>query len=180
MKNAGLKVYFYDKEILLKHQWHPKVYRSKDSTHPFHSHLERINHAYMVQTQATQRTVVNQNLEWGKVPLLKDYEKLAQTDKKIQLKATIQELHAVLAQMANFKNEVIAIEITAVSGFDKIKNQLKKIIGKKHTPIYDMETVNNLLLETIIKQYRNNAYSYIFNRQNNIIQLKMYFQSDKN
>lgn len=180
MKNAGLKVCFYDKEILLKHQWHPKVYRSKDSTHPFHLHLERINHAYMVQTQATQRTVVNQNLEWGKVPLLKDYEKLAQTDNKIQLKATIQEVHAVLAQMANFKNEVIAIEITAVSGFDKIKNQLKKIAGKKYIPLYDMETVNNLLLETIIKQYRNNAYSYIFNRQNNIIQLKMYFQSGKN
>ncbi|MGG7033605.1 MAG: glycosyltransferase family 2 protein [Flavobacterium sp.] len=176
MKNAGLKVIFYDKEILLKHQWHPKVYRSKQSTHPFHSQLERINHAYMLQTHNTQRTVVNQNQDWGKVPLLSDYEKLTKVDYVLKLKATILEINAVLAQMANFTNEVIAIEITAVSRMEKIKNQIKKIIGKKYLPVYNMDTVNNLLLETIIKQYRNNPYSYSFDRQKNVIQLKMYFQ----
>ena len=55
MKNLGLEVVFYDREILVKHQWHPKVYRSKDSTHPYHSNLERINHAYMVQTETTKK-----------------------------------------------------------------------------------------------------------------------------
>lgn len=180
MKNVGLKVYFYDKEILLKHQWHPKVYRSKASSHAFHSLLERINHAYLLQTQSTQRTIVNQDQEWGKVPLLKDYDKLSKIDTVLQLKASVVEVNAVLAQMANFSNEVIAIEITAFSGSEKIKNQLKKIAGKKYMPLYDMETVNNLLLESIIKQYRNNPYCYNFNRQNNIIQLKMYFQSGKN
>lgn len=176
MKNAGLNVYFYDKEILLKHQWHPKVYRSKASSQPFHSLLERINHAYMVQTQSTQRTIVNQDQEWGKIPLLKDYEKLSKIDTVLQLKASVVEVNAVLAQMANFSNEVIAIEITAFSGSEKIKNQLKKIAGKKHMPLYDMETVNNLLLENIIRQYRNNPYSYSFDRNKNKIQLIMFFE----
>lgn len=175
MKNGGLKVCFYDKGILLKHQWHPKVYRSKDSTQPFHSLLERINHAYMHQSQKTYRTVVNQNQDWGKLPLLSDYEKLSKIDTVLQLKASVLEVNAVLAQMANFSNEVIAIEITALSGTEKIKNQLKKIAGKKYMPTYDMETVNNLLLETIIKQYRNHPYCYNFNRNEGIIQLKMFF-----
>ncbi|GEC73669.1 hypothetical protein FFL01_32080 [Flavobacterium flevense] len=177
MKNAGLKVIFYDKEILLKHQWHPKVYRSKQSTHPFHSLLERINHVYMLQTQSTKRTVVNQNQDWGKIALLSDYEILTKVDYVLQLKATVLEVNAVLAQMANFRDELIYLEITAVSGVEKVKNQLKIIVGKKYQPVYDMDTVNNLLLETIIKQYRNNPYDYSFNRQKNIIQFKMYFQS---
>lgn len=173
MKNAGSKVIFYDKEILLKHQWHPKVYRSKQSTHPFHSLLERINHVYMLQTQSTKRTVVNQNQDWGKIALLSDYEKLTKIDYVLQLKATVLEVNAVLAQIANFKNEVVLIEIQAVSGIEKIKNQIKKIIGKKYLPVYNMDTVNNLLLETIIKQYRNNPYSYSFNRSKKQINLKI-------
>lgn len=179
MENAGYTVNFYDKEILVKHQWHPKVYRTKRSTHPFHSQLERINHAYMLQTQRTQRTIVNQNQDWGKAPLLSDYEKLSQVAYVLPLKNTVFEVNAVLAQMANFKKEVVLLEIQPVSGIEKIKNRIKKIIGKKYQPIYEMDTVNNLLLETIIKQYRNNPYSYSFNRQKNVIQFKMYFQSGK-
>lgn len=179
MKNVGLKVFFYDKEILLKHQWHSKQYRSKASTHPFHSYLERINHAYMMQSQKTRRTVVNQNQDWGKVPFWNDYEKLSKIDTVLQLRASVIEVNAVLAQMANFKNEVVEIEMRDVSKLEKIKNRLKKVLNKKHQTFYDMETVNNLLLENIIRQYRNNPYSYTFNCNSNIIQLKMYFQSGK-
>ena len=176
MKNAGYTVSFYDKEILVKHQWHPKVYRTKQSTHPFHSLLERINHAYMVQTQKTQRTLANQNQEWGKLPTSKDYKKLANIDRQIHLKVSVLEINAFLSQMANFKEEVVAIEIQAFSRVEKIKNQVKKILGKKYLPIYDMDTVNNLLLENSIRQYRNNPYTYSFDRQKKLIQLIMYFQ----
>ncbi len=175
MKNSGFKVFFYDQDILVKHQWHPKVYRSKESIHPFHSQLERINHAYMLQSEGTQRTVVNQNQDWGKLALSNEYDKLDQVDIVLQLKATLLEVNAVLAQMANFKNEVVAFEIKAVSGIEKIKNQVKKMIGKKYLPIYEMDTVNNLMLETIIKQYRNNPYSYQYNRNKKQLQFKMYF-----
>ena len=36
----------YSDEVLLLHQWHPKTYRSKKSTFPYHSHLEQINQSY--------------------------------------------------------------------------------------------------------------------------------------
>lgn len=44
LKNKGFEVVFFNEEILMKHQWHPKKYRSKESLEPYHSHLEKINH----------------------------------------------------------------------------------------------------------------------------------------
>lgn len=176
MKNAGYNVIFYDKELLLKHQWHPKAYRSKQSTHPFHSLLERINHAYMVQTQKTNRTIANLNQEWGKLAESKEYEKLANVDRRLELTNSVFEIHALLAQLANGKEEVISFEIQPVSAIEKRKNKIRKIVGKKYQTFYELEIVNNLLLETIIREYRNNPYSYSFDRQKNRIQLKMCFQ----
>lgn len=176
MKNVGYNVIFYDKELLLKHQWHPKVYRSKQSTHPFHSLLERINHAYMVQTQKTNRTIANLNQEWGKLAESKEYEKLANVDRRLVLTNSVFEIHALLAQLANGKEEVISFEIQPVSAIEKRKNKIRKIVGKKYQTFYELEIVNNLLLETIVREYRNNPYSYSFDRQKNRIQLIMCFQ----
>ena len=59
LKNIGLKIEFYNEHALVKHQWHPKAYRSKNSSAPFHSKLERINHKYMMMTQENKRTKAN-------------------------------------------------------------------------------------------------------------------------
>ena len=177
MKNAGYSIFFYNKEILVKHQWHPKVYRSKFSTHPFHSELERINHAYMLLSKNTNRTTVNQNVDWGIIPKLEDYEKLNTAKHLINLKPSTIEVNAILAQMANFKKEVITIEISDFSFFYKVKNYIKKLLGEKYLPLYSMSRVNNMVLETVIKQFRNNPYSYHFDRKRKCIQLTMYFKS---
>ena len=68
LKNAGHSVYFYDQEILVKHQWHPKQYRSKESEYPFHTNLEKINHRYMVLQNQHKITQANPEFEWGKMP----------------------------------------------------------------------------------------------------------------
>ena len=173
MKNAGLNVFFYDDEVLLKHQWHPKAYRRKSSIHPFHSQLERINHAYMNVTKASKRIIVNQDLEWGKLPNLNDYEKLKTPDISFSIKASNLELKAFLGQLHNFKNEVVKVQIIDFSSTEKQKNSLKKFLSKKNIPMLDMETVNNIVLETIITKFRNNAYQYQFNRNTNTIVLTM-------
>ena len=176
IRNAGYQVLFYNEAIFVKHQWHPKVYRSKSSMHPFHSELERINHSYMLLSERTQRTKVNRDIEWGNQPTIEDYEKLTTIKNGIKLKSRVVEVSAILAQMANLKNEVVDLEITDFSILEKVKNHFKKLLGKKHQPIYSMERVNNLILEAIIKQFRNNPYSYSFNRNKKCIQLKMYFK----
>lgn len=174
MKNVGLQVCFYNQDILLKHQWHPKAYRSKDSTHPFHSQLERINHAYMIQTKQTKRTKVNRQMEWGKIPDLKVYDKLSIPLYQISLQSSNLELQSFLAQLINFENETVQLTLEDYSVLKKIKNSLKRIVGKKSIPILKMETINNLILEEIIKKYRNNPYEYSYNRKKGIIKLTIY------
>lgn len=175
MLNLGLEVVFYDKQILVKHQWHPKAYRSTKSTHPFHSKLERINHAYMLQTKVTQRIFVNQHLAWGKLTNKEAYLQLEKPEIHVNLKNSALDFNALLAQLANFNQEVVSITISEVSTKENIKNKVKKIVGKKWIPYYAMEDLNNLLLEEIIKFYRNCPYSYSFNRQTKKIHLIINF-----
>jgi len=175
MKNLGLEIVFYDKEILVKHQWHPKVYRSKESTHPYHSNLERINHAYMMQTEASKRTLVNQNCEWGKLTNEDAYYKLKFPTSKLMIDNSVMKFYALLAQLANFKEEVVRIEINKVPSNIYYKNKVKRLLGKKYHPCIKMEKLNNLLLEELIKKYRNCPYNYSFNRQANKIILTINF-----
>ena len=67
------------------------------------------------------------------------------------------------------------IEIHDLSKDEKNKNFVKRILGKKTIPVYEMEYVNNLVLEEIIKNYRNCPYHYSFNRQTNTIVLVVNF-----
>ncbi|MFD2939585.1 glycosyltransferase family 2 protein [Flavobacterium notoginsengisoli] len=176
MKNFGLEVKFYDKETVVKHQWHPKQYRSKFSTYPFHSCLERINHAYMILTKDLKRTVVNQNQDWGKESNEEDYKKLnSHSLNEIVIQNSQIEISAVLAQLKNFKNELISLRIEEATLKSRNKNKLKRIFRKKSISFIEMEEVNNLFLEEIIKNYRNLPYQFSFDRKKKKIQLKMYF-----
>jgi len=175
MKSLGLKLDFYNKEILVKHQWHPKAYRSKKSTHPYHSNLEQINHAYMVQTENTKRTVVNQNCEWGKLTDDDEYQKLKHPNVNIKIDNSSLKFRALLAQLANYMGDVVSVEIDKVTTNQFYKSRIKKILGKKYNSFIDMEELNNNILEELIKNYRNYPYNYSFNSQANKIELTINF-----
>lgn len=175
MKQLGLKVLFYDQEILVKHQWHPKAYRTKNSTHPYHSQLERINHQYMKWTEANQRTVVNLGMEWGKRTDAEAYAKLQQPTHYLPVKNTEMEVGALLAQLQNYTSEVLQVEVSAIAATSRWKNQIKIWLGKKHLPLVPMEQLNNLLLEELIKKYRNVPYHYAFDRVQNKIVVTLNF-----
>tara|TARA_R110002124_G_scaffold287089_1_gene470318 strand:+ start:94385 stop:95452 length:1068 start_codon:yes stop_codon:yes gene_type:complete len=176
LRNLGLKVNFYDTEALVKHQWHPKAYRSKSSTKPFHSTLERINNRYMLLSESTKRTKVNLDDQWGKLPNAAEYEKLKKAvDHELRLEPIDLEIASVLAQLKNFSNTVVSITIGDANFQKKKAQDIKKILKKKHFTILSMEAVNNLLLEEIIKNYRNVPYSYNFNRQTKVINLTLVF-----
>lgn len=176
MKNLGLQVEFYHQQTLVKHQWHPKAYRSKDSTSPFHSTLERVNHNYMYMTQSNNRTKVNLTNEWGKIPVKSDYQKLKETPSHtIKISPIEYDVAALYAQLKNYKDELVKIEIDDVDFIPKLKQKLKKGLKKKYFNYLNMETVNNLLLEEIIKNYRNQPYIYKFNRVKGKINLTILF-----
>ena len=82
---------------------------------------------------------------------------------------------SLFAQFKNFKNEVVKIQINKPSPGEKVKQYLKKILKKRHFNYLNLETINNLLLEEIIKNYRNAPYSYAFNKQKGEINLTILF-----
>ncbi len=176
MKKIGLSVNFYDSEILIKHQWHPKAYRTRFSTYPFHSNLERINHFYMNLTDQTNRVIVNQNNEWGKKVESFDYEKLSKPPQfSIRINNSIFQVNALLAQFKNYKNETVFVEIYSSKTSIRMKNILKKFLGKKHQNFITTDEINNLVLEEIIKNYRNCPYQYSYNRNTHTIKFNIYF-----
>ncbi len=177
IKNVGLSVIFQDSEILVKHQWHPKAYRSKNSSNPFHSALERINHSYMNLTDQSKRSKVNIENEWGKLPLETDYEELLQntSDYKFVLDTEEIKLSAVLMQLRNFENEIIEISINEIFLKERLKQKVKRLLGKKSKNYLDLQVINDRILEEIVFSYRNNSYQYSFQREKGIIQLKIKF-----
>ncbi len=177
LKAYGLAVNFYDERILVKHQWHPKAYRSKNSSSPFHSNLERINHNYMDVTIINKVVIANTSQNWGIVPNKEDYLKLLlKPDSEINIQPIDFHFSGLLAQLKNFNNQVVKIKINEVSYKDKLFQSLKKSLKKKHFTYLKPEVLNNLLLEEIIKSYRNNPYIYHFNRDEGIINLTIYFK----
>ncbi|CAM4043565.1 glycosyltransferase family 2 protein [Flavobacterium antarcticum] len=175
MQNAGYTCEFYDTEVLVKHQWHPKTYRSNLSKQPYHSSLERINHAYMVQTRKAKITLVNQSMEWGMPTAIKAYEELKNPVATVQYTNSVVTIKALLAQFKNFKNQVVKIKIKEEHKKEVFKNTLKRFVRKKHDTFYSMEVVNNLILEEIITNFRNCPYDYSFDRHTNQISVIINF-----
>ncbi|MWB94511.1 glycosyltransferase [Flavobacterium sp. GA093] len=176
LKNAGQEIVFYDKDIFLLHQWHSKKYRSKESTEPFHSKLEKINHAYIQISQRNKITKVNLDNEWGILPNESDYLKLNdEPDAQISIKPVDTEINALMGQLDNFDKKLASIRIEDVGFKDNVRNFTKKILRKKHFNFLPLPIVNDIILQEIIQKYKNVAYQYNFDKSNKIIIVKINF-----
>lgn len=177
LKNIGCKVNFYSNNVLLLHQWHPKKYRSKDSTEPFHSKLEKINHSYMRISEKNKHTKINLNSDWGLMPNPDYYLKLnSKPDIEINLQPIDNLMDALIGQFGNFDNKVVSVTIEEVSFRYRIKNFIKKITNKKYFTFLSLELVNDMILKEIVMNYKNLAYQYSFDRTKKTIHLKIYFR----
>jgi hypothetical protein len=172
MQNAGYDVNFFNKEVLILHQWHPKKYRTKESKEPFHQSLEQINHQYFQKISQEKKVMANTNKDWGMLP-----EKvLFPEDNIISIALTNQksEIDALLCGiMENHKGKKMVLNIILHAEYKNIKNIIKKMLGKKYRAFYDLQTINDLILANIIAHYRNQYYEYEWNRSGNSIQLNI-------
>ena len=122
--------------------------------------------------QLNKRAKVNLDFEWGHIPIKNEYIKLTQEpDNEININPIDVDLASLLAQLKNFKNEIVKIEIKDVNRKEKGKQLLKRILNRKFSNFLKMELVNNVLLEEIIKNYRNQPYIYKFNRNKGLINM---------
>lgn len=173
LKNAGYSVHFYDEEILVKHQWHPKQYRSKKSNFPFHTNLEKINHRYMVLQDQHKTTQANYKFEWGEMPDITKLKDLQKPIHKYEISSECFQFDAFIVGIFPCLKKASEIKIRTDIRSKSIKNQIKRISGKKHIQTYSLEGVNNTLLEAIIQHHRLALYHYNIDWENEEILLKI-------
>ncbi|MDN3595034.1 glycosyltransferase family 2 protein [Zunongwangia endophytica] len=173
LKNAGFSVHFFDEEILVKHQWHPKQYRSKKSEFPYHTNLEKINHRYMMMQNQNKVTHANLKFVWGEMPNIVKFTELRNPINRIILTSECNQFDAFLTGVFPILSESSSIKIKTDSLGKSIKNRLKKTIGKKYIRTYSMEYINNKLLEAIILQHRLSIYHYQIDWEKEELTLKI-------
>ncbi|MBN2869187.1 MAG: glycosyltransferase [Flavobacteriaceae bacterium] len=169
LKANGVAVNYYDQEVLMLHQWHPKAYRSVTSTAPFHSSLEQINHAYLAFTKASKKTKVNLNFKFGDYNYGM-YKALQTVDATYTLTNRVSDIKGFINNiLLQTTNQTLKVTVSVDVNYKSFKEQLKGFLGKKTIPFLSMQAVNDLLLETLITYLRDCAYSYSFNQQDSII-----------
>lgn len=160
LKNAGHQVCFYDKEVLVKHQWHPKAYRTKASSYPFHTCLERINHQYMLQRQKLHISKANIGQPWGVLPSLEQKRELKKDVTILKLSNQSEEIDAFLVGVLPQLKRALKIQIHCVPKREETKQFLKQLFGKKSFKFYSLEQINNKCLETLIVHQRLAHYNF--------------------
>lgn len=173
LKNAGYQVCFYDAEILVKHQWHPKAYRTKQSTAPFHTRLERINHDYMWQQCHAGISVANTQYSWGCLPNPLQVQQLSEITTTFELTTEKNNFDAFVMGRLPQLTAPISIQIQLNTAYRTFKNRLKKQLGKKAITAYTIEEANNILLSALIQYHRLASYTYSINWQQQTIQLRL-------
>lgn len=171
LKNNGITVNFYEKEVLLLHQWHSKEFRSNKSLAPYHSTLEQLNAEYLKTVIATKRIKSNLQFDFGRLNT-SSYERLEIIDEEYSLTNRIEEVNAFINGVLLFKKDkVISFKINKHVEYKSLKQTLKNFLGKKTFNFLDMSMLNNLVLETIVLNFRNNPYKYTFNKAEQYLQV---------
>ncbi|SDW86125.1 Glycosyl transferase family 2 [Lutibacter oricola] len=169
IENLGKEVHFYTEEVLMLHQWHLRNYRTKDSKEPFHTTLEKINHAYYKKVIENHKVQANIGFEWGMIQEACDFD----TSEKICIKNEKNEVEAFLKGILQEKKNRLNIYITKHPAYKNKKNVLKRVLKKKFKEFYSLQEINNLLLLEIISNYRNSYYEYEWDKEKETINLKI-------
>ncbi|MFW0737261.1 glycosyltransferase family 2 protein [Flavobacterium sp. T12S277] len=174
LQNKKVKVNFYNDDLYILHQWHPKTYRNKSSLEPFHSRLEKINHQYIQQIQKMKVIQANRNSSWGILPVNQDYLSLNQPDYSLKITNEKNDIEAFLSgTLVNLKDVVINVDIEKHALCNSFKNECKRIIGKKHFQFLSFDTINDAILLTIVSSLRNQPYQYEYSKLEQTINLKI-------
>lgn len=163
IKNAGFQLEYFDKEVLLLHQWH-KSYRASE-TSKLSKNLQvagivQLNHQYLKLAIQQKKTITNQK-SWGNILSKTDFLQLEAQPVNLKLtneKAKIQAF--MYGELPGLGNQILKLRIEKSTFEGSGKFRLKKIFGKKVPEYYSLKEINDLLLLQVISFYRDKPYIY--------------------
>ncbi|WP_417558935.1 glycosyltransferase family 2 protein [Mesoflavibacter zeaxanthinifaciens] len=173
LKNDGCEIVYYEKEILLLHQWH-KSYRSKESqnitTDLQLGGVVRLNHQHLMYAGFNNKTSVNLS-KWGEPLSKENYQSLmgfsGESKKILNRKEAIDYL--LFCKLPEVDKTVMRFEVGLDDFQNSIKYKVKRLIGKNTPSYYTLKEVNDMLLTHIIVFYRDYDYIYrVFESENKI------------
>tara|TARA_B100001057_G_C22744608_1_gene909237 strand:- start:143 stop:1225 length:1083 start_codon:yes stop_codon:yes gene_type:complete len=164
LRNLGVPVHFYEKEVLLLHQWHAN-YRSEEQNQLTEKlqlqGIVQLNHERLSQKRIQKTTGANPKA-WGEVPSESVMESLANFSGEILALGC--EKHAfdafLYATLPSLEAGIHAFRFQETHSKSSAKQQLKKVLGKKVPKYYTIKEVHDLLLLHLISFYRD--FPYVF------------------
>lgn len=163
LNNAGYKIEYYEKEVLLLHQWHPS-YRSKESTKLTENlqinGIVQLNHQHLKFAVEKKLTIVNPN-GWGEILSEAGEIELINTSLYLKIQNEKRQVDDLLyGQLPALGNAIIKIVIETDPFQNSKKFRAKKLLRKKVPDYYSLKEVNDLVLLHLISFYRNLPYIY--------------------
>lgn len=154
LQNLGLSLNFYDKEVLVLHQWHPS-YRSRESkkiTKELRLHnAVRLNHTHMNYNATHKITKVNDE-HWGQPLSNSDLTALEnRIQKEITIPCTKSDIdHFINFELKALKKGYYCFKFEKQSKTAVLKQRMKLVLGKQVIAYYSLKEINDLLLMAIL------------------------------
>ncbi|NJY63606.1 glycosyltransferase [Salinimicrobium sp. CDJ15-81-2] len=163
LKNSGYPVEYFDKEILMLHQWHPS-YRSGESinltTDLQIRGIVQLNHQHLKFAVEKKVTKVNPH-GWGEIQIKREFEELEEALINLNLTNNKREINDLLyGQLPVHPNKILKVRITKDPYEASFEYFLKKILKRKVPDYYSLKEINDLILLHIISFYRDQPYFY--------------------
>ncbi|GAA3779679.1 glycosyltransferase family 2 protein [Flavobacterium ginsengiterrae] len=163
LERNQLKSIFYNKEILLLHQWHKsyrKEERKKLTTDLQLSNVVKLNQQHLIQNDRNAIKKTNHK-SWGKSISFAEFEELKNYNVETVL-INKQEIitHFLFCELPNVIDQIIVVKIIEDSFQDSLKYKVKKLVGKKVPKYYSLKEVNDMFLLHIITFYHTEPYCY--------------------
>ena len=172
LENAGYEVHFYDKEILLLHQWHPSYRSTEKKTLTEDLQIKgivQLNHQYLQNARSNKRILVNPKT-WGEVMNSTQLKSLVEQPIMLNLdndKKKVDEL--VYGQLPQLVKGIFKVQIRENSFSRSFRFHLKRVAGRKVPEFYSLKEVNDLVLIHLISFYRDCPYIFQVNKKTGTI-----------
>lgn len=173
IKNYGLQINYYNRAVLMLHQWH-KTYRMKE-TNRLTEKLQligvvQLNHQHLMYAISKKRKRVNGNV-WGMCMNKEDLMELENPENKVDLineKKIID--HWLFVELKSLNQGTYRFKVNMAPVQKSLKYHVKRVLRKKVPVFYSLKQVNDMLLTHIISYLKDYPYTFKVNNDLNAIE----------
>lgn len=181
LENSGYPVKFYDREVLLLHQWHSS-YRSSEKDNLAKDlqvkGIVQFNHRHLERARDQRKRQVN-NKVWGECLQEGELRDLEEAPISLEINNETSNInHLLYANFSEATAGIVKVIIKRADNEDSLKYKIKKILGKKVPQFYSLKEVNDVVLLHLISFYRDNPY--IFRVSDDLEKIEVAIKFQKN